>query len=237
MINSQEEIENLRRIEQEYKEEPQDEKEEFGRFELNEVEEDEKEVVEEREMETYKSPITSLPNIVIKMENEETLQIEENDEEHQEVRDQFIDDSLYKVLDVMKDLDSEYSLRFEDSNWESHTASLKPLGLNCILTTKHDLSNGKNCLCEDNIALWKSFYSFIKIKEYVYLLGKEIGFEDNIIELFKSHQEIHTQRGLKQMSSVIVSYEDGFQIHSHGEPTLILDYCSCKIIHLTKRLL
>jgi hypothetical protein len=175
MLNSQEEIENLRRIEQEYEEPQQDEKEEFGRFEMNEIEENEKEVVEEREMETYKSPITSLPNIVIKMENEneQTLQIQENEDEHQEVKNQFIDDSLYKVLDVMKDLDAEYSLKFEDSNWESHTASLKPLGLNCILTTKHDLSNGKNCLCEDNIALWKSFHSFIKIKNmFIYLVKK-----------------------------------------------------------------
>eukprot|EP01080_Neovahlkampfia_damariscottae_P001167 gene1167-10681_t len=192
--------------------------------------------MEESDLAFYKSPVPSpspcIKNIEEILEEDKKvesenflsnkdLRISNVDEEESKTESRAFfppqDSSLFKILDINKDTSSEFNLKFEDDNWESHMTSLKPLGLNCILTTKSDLSNEKKCLCEDSIALWK---------KYVYLLGKEIGFQDDIIDIFKSHKEIHTQRGLQQISSVIVSYEDGFQIHSHGEPTLLIDYCS-----------
>lgn len=56
-------------------------------------------------------------------------------------------------------------------------------------------------------------------------MGKEIGFSESIHEAFQVQQLIHTQRSLKQMNGVIVKNEEFYQIHTSGDPDLVLDYC------------
>lgn len=61
----------------------------------------------------------------------------------------------------------------------------------------------------------------------MYLLGKEIGFSDDVLESFAFRKRIHTQLKSLEMSAVIVDYENaGMQIQSFGHPELLIDYCS-----------
>lgn len=59
------------------------------------------------------------------------------------------------------------------------------------------------------------------------MLGKEIGFEDNVLDSFTFLKRIYTKKKSMEMSAVIVDYDSsGMQIHSHGNPELLLSYCS-----------
>jgi hypothetical protein len=129
----------------------------------------------------------------------------------------------YVVLDLMFDretADEQHVLNFEDPDWRRHINLLKPLGLNSLITGTSKLPDFDSVegMVDAKSHLWK---------KYVYLLGKEIGFSDDVLESFSFRKRIHTQRSNKEMSAVIVEYEGaGMQIHSFGHPQLLVDYCS-----------
>ena len=126
------------------------------------------------------------------------------------------------TLDVLFDRTASREvdvIRFTDPNWMSHTNSLKPLGLSLLVTGSSPLPDFDKVegMLDAKSHLWK---------KYAYLLGKEIGFSDSVIESFSFKKRLHTQCNKFEMSSIIVEYEkQEKQLHSFGDPELVLDYC------------
>ncbi|KAL9656869.1 hypothetical protein ABK040_004403 [Willaertia magna] len=111
-------------------------------------------------------------------------------------------------------------IRFQDPQWETHSNLLKPLGLSLFLTGSSQLPDFDKVegMLDAKSHLWK---------KYAYLLGKEIGFSDNVIESFIFKKRIHIQYLNLEMSSIVVEYEkQEMQLHAFGEPELLLDYCT-----------
>ncbi len=129
----------------------------------------------------------------------------------------------FVTMDLMFDRetsDESSVIKFEDDRWQRHIDLLKPLGLNFLITGSSKLPDFDQVegMIDAKSHLWQ---------KYVYLLSKEIGFSDDVLESFSFRKRIHTQRGKREMSSVIVEYEDsGMQIQSFGHPNLLIDYCS-----------
>ncbi|KAG2377886.1 hypothetical protein C9374_008971 [Naegleria lovaniensis] len=127
------------------------------------------------------------------------------------------------TLDVLFDRTASREvdvIRFSDPNWMSHTNSLKPLGLSLLVTGSSPLPDFDKTegMLDAKSHLWK---------KYAYLLGKEIGFSDSVIESFSFKKRLHTQSAKGEMSSIIVEYDkQEKQLHSFGDPELLIEYCS-----------
>jgi hypothetical protein len=129
----------------------------------------------------------------------------------------------YVTLDITFDRnadDESNVLTFEEPDWKDHINTLKPLGLNALITGCSPLPDFDTVqgMLDAKSHLWK---------KYMYLLGKEIGFDDTVLESFAFRKRIHTQFKNLEMSAVIVDYQGvGMQIQSFGHPELLIDYCS-----------
>ncbi|EFC45696.1 predicted protein [Naegleria gruberi] len=127
------------------------------------------------------------------------------------------------TLDVLFDRTASREvdvIRFTDPNWMVHTNSLKPLGLSLLITGSSPLPDFDRVegMLDAKSHLWK---------KYAYLLGKEIGFSDSVLESFTFKKRLHTQCNNWEMSSIVVEYEEQEkQVHSFGDPDLVLEYCS-----------
>lgn len=127
------------------------------------------------------------------------------------------------TLDVLFDRTASREvdvIRFSDPNWMSHTNSLKPLGLSLLVTGSSPLPDFDKTegMLDAKSHLWK---------KYAYLLGKEIGFSDSVIESFSFKKRLHTQSAIGEMSSIIVEYDkQEKQLHSFGDPEVLIEYCS-----------
>ncbi len=129
----------------------------------------------------------------------------------------------YVTLDITFDRnadDESNVLTFEEPDWKDHINTLRPLGLNALITGCSPLPDFDTVqgMLDAKSHLWK---------KYMYLLGKEIGFSDSVLDSFAFRKRIHTQFKNLEMSAVIVDYEgSGMQIQSFGHPDLLIEYCS-----------
>ncbi|KAL0487154.1 10 TM domain-containing transmembrane protein [Acrasis kona] len=128
----------------------------------------------------------------------------------------------YVTLDITFDRnadDESNVITFEEPDWKDHMNNLRPLGLNALITGCSPLPDFDSVqgMLDAKSHLWK---------KYMYLLGKEIGFSDNVLDSFAFRKRIHTQFNNLEMSAVIVDYGNGLQIQSFGHPELLIQYCS-----------
>ncbi|OZJ02713.1 hypothetical protein BZG36_03847 [Bifiguratus adelaidae] len=149
------------------------------------------------------------------------------------------------VLEVVEDLYRPGMVRFEETDWEQHMSSLKPLGLNLLLNTNcgvlHGRRRGEHHRKRSNL----HFHGKTKParQSCVCSLGKLIGFTENALKTFAKRKELFTfcpfhpsldyavrnyQYEIPSMvSSVYEEMSSGsYQLFTDGHVELLLDMCS-----------
>eukprot|EP01104_Vermistella_antarctica_P008727 TRINITY_DN2207_c1_g1_i1.p1 TRINITY_DN2207_c1_g1~~TRINITY_DN2207_c1_g1_i1.p1 ORF type:complete len:1600 (+),score=404.81 TRINITY_DN2207_c1_g1_i1:307-5106(+) len=104
-----------------------------------------------------------------------------------------------KVLNRDRDPMIEKGLAFDDPDWKEHVSSLKPMGLNCLLTGRAESVHTENTLGEVASSLCRLGVSGrvdmrgdgILPLEAFRSLGREIGFFDDVVDSFVQKKEIH----------------------------------------------
>ena len=70
------------------------------------------------------------------------------------------------ILDLHRDMNSRSGIRFEDTQWTRHLASLKPLGLCCFLNSQRTIDSLSSSSTEDmrlRSSCVRIFYSLFRL--------------------------------------------------------------------------
>ncbi|XP_072098754.1 transmembrane protein 94 isoform X2 [Mobula birostris] len=168
----------------------------------------------------------------------------------------YICDYHLEMLSLSQDQQNPASIQFDDSNWQLHISSLKPLGLNILLNLCYSTVTEQVCRFSDhlsNIALQETSGTAMPVHVPWGLceLARLIGFTPGAKELFKQEnhltmyqlptaeivQEPVTRRllnvtkrrpPLSHMISLFVrdTVTDSVQMLSHGTADVILEACT-----------
>ncbi|CAH1273036.1 TMEM94 [Branchiostoma lanceolatum] len=158
-----------------------------------------------------------------------------------------------EVLDITADPHSSSGLQFDDTRWERHLNSLKPLGLNILLNICNPLAVERsagfmdhlNCVSKD-----MGGRAILRYRRCLCQLVHQIGFSDKVLELFKLKTQVAAYRGLgtglgqdqlarrssflrnklplpNMVSVVTKDYTTGMlQLLTHGTADIVLDSCT-----------
>ncbi|XP_063077900.1 transmembrane protein 94 isoform X2 [Engraulis encrasicolus] len=168
----------------------------------------------------------------------------------------FVCDYHLEMLSLSQDQQNPVSIQFDDSGWQGHLPSLKPLGLNILLNLCNASVTQQLCSFSDhlsNLALQESHGAVLPLHVPWGLceLSRLIGFTPGARELFKQEnhlalyqlpsgeksQETGTRRShhfnkrqppISHLISLLVrdSTTSNVQMLSHGSADLILESCT-----------
>ncbi|KAF7649423.1 hypothetical protein LDENG_00140690 [Lucifuga dentata] len=168
----------------------------------------------------------------------------------------FVCDYHLEMLSLSQDQQNPASIQFDDSSWQCHLPSLKPLGLNIMLNLCNASITQQLCRFSDhlsNLALQESHGTVLPVYVPWGLceLSRLIGFTPGARELFKQenhlalyqlpsgektkelaprrlHHFIKRQPPISHLISLFVrdSSSNNVQMLSHGSADLILESCS-----------
>ncbi|ORX41336.1 hypothetical protein BCR36DRAFT_364581 [Piromyces finnis] len=155
----------------------------------------------------------------------------------------FIDkDGKSVILDVEESSQNPNGIRFEDSDWNNHLSSLKPLGLNLLLNTNCGFAEGKIRNDPHRRLSGLHFCGRTQSARQTCLcrLGREIGFSVDVIKSFKLLKQLYTlspsHPSLEKMvdyhfkvpnmfSQIFEEASSGYQLITDGSVELVLDCC------------
>ncbi|XP_030630146.1 transmembrane protein 94 isoform X2 [Chanos chanos] len=168
----------------------------------------------------------------------------------------FVCDYHLEMLSLSQDQQNPVSIQFDDSGWQGHLSSLKPLGLNILLNLCNSSVTQQLCRFSDhlsNLALQESHGSVLPVHVPWGLceLSRLIGFTPGARELFKQenhlvlyqlpsgekakecaprrlHHFTKRQPPISHLISLLVrdSTTNNVQMLSHGSADLILEACT-----------
>uniref|UniRef100_A0A8B9R8K7 Cation-transporting P-type ATPase C-terminal domain-containing protein n=1 Tax=Astyanax mexicanus TaxID=7994 RepID=A0A8B9R8K7_ASTMX len=170
--------------------------------------------------------------------------------------DDFVCDYHLEMLSLSQDQQNPVSIQFDDSGWQGHLSSLKPLGLNIMLNLCNATVTQQLCRFSDhlsNLALQETHGAVLPVHVPWGLceLSRLIGFTSGARELFKQenhlalyqlpcgekaresaprrlHHFIKRQPTISHLISLLVrdSTTNNVQMLSHGSADLILEACT-----------
>jgi len=146
------------------------------------------------------------------------------------------------ILDVEESAQNPNGIRFEDSDWNNHLSSLKPLGLNLLLNTNCGFAEGKIRNDPHRRLSGLHFCGRTQSARQTCLcrLGREIGFSVDVIKSFKLLKQLYTlspsHPSLDKMidyhfkvpnmfSQIFEEASSGYQLITDGSVELVLDCC------------
>ncbi|XP_036428331.1 transmembrane protein 94 isoform X1 [Colossoma macropomum] len=168
----------------------------------------------------------------------------------------FVCDYHLEMLSLSQDQQNPVSIQFDDSGWQGHLSSLKPLGLNIMLNLCNATVTQQLCRFSDhlsNLALQESHGAVLPVHVPWGLceLSRLIGFTPGARELFKQenhlalyqlpcgekaresaprrpHHFTKRQPPISHLISLLVrdSTTNNVQMLSHGSADLILEACT-----------
>ncbi|XP_035694628.1 transmembrane protein 94-like [Branchiostoma floridae] len=104
-----------------------------------------------------------------------------------------------EVLDITADPHSSSGIQFDDTRWERHLNSLKPLGLNILLNICNPLAVERNASFMDHLNCVSKDMggrAILRYRRCLCQLVHQIGFSDKVLELFKLRTQVAAYRGL-----------------------------------------
>ncbi|XP_078609989.1 transmembrane protein 94-like isoform X2 [Branchiostoma floridae x Branchiostoma japonicum] len=158
-----------------------------------------------------------------------------------------------EVLDITADPHSSSGIQFDDTRWERHLNSLKPLGLNILLNICNPLAVERNASFMDHLNCVSKDMggrAILRYRRCLCQLVHQIGFSDKVLELFKLRTQVAAYRGLgtglgqdqlarrssflrnklplpNMVSVVTKDYTTGMlQLLTHGTADIVLDSCT-----------
>ncbi|XP_066521040.1 transmembrane protein 94 isoform X2 [Hoplias malabaricus] len=170
--------------------------------------------------------------------------------------DDFVCDYHLEMLSLSQDQQNPVSILFDDSSWQGHLSSLKPLGLNIMLNLCNATVTQQLCRFSDhlsNLALQESHGAVLPVQVPWGLceLSRLIGFTPGARELFKQENHLalyqlpcgektresaprrlnhftKRQPPISHLISLLVrdSTTNNVQMLSHGSADLILESCT-----------
>ncbi|XP_066292609.1 transmembrane protein 94-like [Branchiostoma lanceolatum] len=207
--------------------------------------------------ETHISSKKQTSNTPEKSQSQENVQRERAVDEKAVLQESFSEEEFFEchaeVLDITTDPHSSSGLRFDDTRWERHLNSLKPLGLNIMLNICNPLAVERsagfmdhlNCVSKD-----MGGRAILRYRRCLCQLVQQIGFSDKVLELFKLKTQVAAYRGLgaglgqdqlarrssflrnklplpNMVSVVTKDYTTGMlQLLTHGTADIVLDSCT-----------
>ena len=92
------------------------------------------------------------------------------------------------ILDLHRDMNSRSGIRFEDTQWTRHLASLKPLGLCCFLNSQRTIDSLSSSSLED-MRLRSSYCVRILLSIFRYVS----------LYIIHTHAYVYSARGFRRI--------------------------------------
>ncbi|XP_078691298.1 transmembrane protein 94-like isoform X2 [Branchiostoma floridae x Branchiostoma belcheri] len=207
--------------------------------------------------ETHRPSKKQTSNTPAKSQSQENLQKDAVVDTKAVLQESFSEEEFFEchaeVLDITADPHSSSGIQFDDTRWERHLNSLKPLGLNILLNICNPLAVERNSSFMDHlncVSRDMGGRAILRYRRCLCQLVHQIGFSDKVLELFKLKTQVAAYRGLgtglgqdqlarrssflrnklpmpNMVSVVTKDYTTGMlQLLTHGTADIVLDSCT-----------